>query len=154
MIPSYLKAITQGKNLLYTEDDPRFQQQFLCLISPLGFQVTTESSLSAGWQEYQSRQFDLFVTDFDFGEEARVSAFSHVKNRPANGADLVRKIRENNKDLVCVVLTAFEQAEAVKEVFYGDSKVIVLSKSTLREGNQAKFWTGFGLACASIEGRT
>ncbi len=92
----YLKTLT----LLYVEDDADTREQFTCYLSRLAGTLLTACDGAQGLQLWHEHHPDIIITD--------------IQMPVMDGLAMTQAIREDDKQVPVIVLTAFEQVEFLK----------------------------------------
>ncbi|WP_051654254.1 EAL domain-containing protein [Persephonella sp. KM09-Lau-8] len=88
---------TEKIKVLYVEDDPRVRETTLLLLKEFFHKILTASNGNEGLKIYQKEKPDLIITDI---------------NMPVmSGLEMVSKIREKDKDIPIIVLTAHSETD-------------------------------------------
>ncbi len=94
---SKLIKFTNTYNLLYVEDNKEARDSMLGLLSNFFTRITVANDGIDGLQKFNIDKFNLILTDI------------HMPNM--NGSEMITKIREINKDIYIVVLSAYNYSD-------------------------------------------
>ena len=98
-----LRAATENIHILFVEDEPKFGTNIHKELSEKGYHVDWAYDGRIGESMFRSKQYDLILLDL---------------NLPyINGLDLCRRIRESNKEVPVLILTALGELDDKMEAF-------------------------------------
>ena len=92
--------MTNELTLLYIEDDPEILENVSFLLSRYVKKVYTAQDGEEALEVYQSKKPDIVVTDINIPK--------------INGLDLSEKIREENKSVSIVIISAYSEEEQLQ----------------------------------------
>ncbi len=90
-------------NVLIAEDDANIRKLIAIHLTQNGFSVTACNDGESAWRHFESQHVDVLITD--------------VMMPRMSGNELARRIREQNKDLPIMMLTALEAFEDKEKGF-------------------------------------
>lgn len=97
--------------VLIADDETDVRQLQIDYLQHVGFQIIEASNGELAWQLYKKHSPDIVVTD--------------VRMPIMNGIQLLKAIREENKDFPVIVITGYAVEEAIEVERLGASKIIV-----------------------------
>ncbi len=99
MIGNMEKIISYSSRLklLYVEDDPAAQSSTLAIFDEFFGEILTASNGTEGVELFENEEVDLIITDINMPQ--------------MNGLQMIRKIREINRDIPILVLSAHNESE-------------------------------------------
>ncbi len=93
--------VLQTKNVLYVEDDATVRENIKQILSEFFKNVITAESGEDGWIKYKKNKIDLAIIDIE------LPGF--------NGLELIKKIRDENRHLPIVIVSAYTKTDYLIE---------------------------------------
>jgi len=93
--------VLQTKNVLYVEDDATVRENIKQILSEFFKNVITADSGEDGWIKYKKNKIDLAIIDIE------LPGF--------NGLELIKKIRDENRYLPIVIVSAYTKTDYLIE---------------------------------------
>ena len=90
--------------VLYAEDEPSVQQSTLEFLSRFFDDITVASNGQEGLEKFEASKFDIVITD--------------IKMPKMNGCVMSQKIKELDKDVSLIILTASDSGMDVSDCDY------------------------------------
>jgi diguanylate cyclase (GGDEF)-like protein len=94
--PKTILPISKNLRVLYVEDNKQAREQTVKLLENFFDHITVAVDGQEGWEKYQNDQFDIVFTDINM---------PHL-----SGLDMLKKIRERDIDITCIIISAHDEA--------------------------------------------
>ena len=104
-----LVQFTKTLNLLVVEDNEESREQFINMLSSLFDNITSAVNGLDGLEKFQEQKFDLIISDINMPK--------------MNGLEMIEKIREVDKDITVMVVSAHneEHFKSEAQTFHVDN---------------------------------